>query len=110
MRYLYSTALVPLRVRGLNVCACSLWHRPRFSVVCALRCCTTCDRRKYSMRRSCSTRLRTGLPLQVLENTAALSRLLDVSNLVLTALFAAEMVLKLYALGFREYLRYEEVS
>jgi hypothetical protein len=62
------------------------------------------------MQRSCSTRLRTGLPLQVLENTAALSRLLDVSNLVLTALFAAEMVLKLYALGFREYLRYEEVS
>ena len=53
---------------------------------------------------------RVGLPLQVLENTAALSRLLDVSNLVLTALFAAEMVLKLYALGFREYLRYEEVS
>ena len=60
--------------------------------------------------RAARSGLRTGLPLQVLENTAALSRLLDVSNLVLTALFAAEMVLKLYALGFREYLRYEEVS
>ena len=92
------------------MCACSLWH----SAALQRRLCVALshDLRPQKVQHATLVQhaLAHGLSLQVLENTAALSRLLDISNLVLTALFAAEMFLKLYALGFREYLRYEEVS